>query len=317
MNKQGNDCLFILGDIHDDRKNINHYFINQANSLIKLASQNYKEVHIVTGNHDKDEDDSNYSLLTVHEREEKNVFVYDNFSFNEKHKILFAPFYSDEVWLKKLNRWKLILTEKYDLNDIILMAHITIDGLSVNYSGTSHKINSIVKPEELMDFKFCLSGDMHHRQVIKKKLYFIGSFLQQHFGEGVNKGITYYDTKKDKLEFVPHNKRFFVTKKYKLKSVIGFDEIANDIEDIEAPFLRLIFSGKSKYLLKVPEQELKNKFNEKFKEFKFEYKSIDNLSLEKDIKIEADNFSDDLISYCKHENMDEEQIKYAEELFKQ
>lgn len=311
--------LFILGDIFDERLKANSFLLVTFKEILIELKKKYKAIFLITGNHDKEHDDVVYSFNTIYNFIE-GIEVFDDFGyadvtkygFETDHKFLCAPFFSDAIWFEKLKDY----IPKDDDNKTILLGHKTISGFNLN----SYKKTEGLNFEKILNkFKRVFLGDLHLRQK-RGNIYFIGSFMQENFGDDNNKGSLRYFLEKDRLKKIIVATRLFTTLYFDLSIIKKediFDFVSKKIEKVKSPFLKLVFKGRLEQTLSVPENQLRLQYSGNFEQIKI---SFDIIQESKKNKFEVqDNktfFEQDFKEYCLKENMSELQIKYGEELLK-
>lgn len=301
-----NEDLFILGDVMDDRKKITHFLIDSFSELMEYFSLKFRHIYIVSGNHDKDEDDSLNSLLNVY-KYMSNVTVFTDFCFLPDENYLFAPFFKDNLWYEKLN---MILDKSSIDKHTIMFGHKTISGFK-RENGTETEGLTVMKKLRKLNRVFL--GDLHKRQEVNN-IVSVGSFLQDSFGQSIDKGFTIY--RNGKLSFLNNKIILFSDLRYNLDLKFDFDNVYEDIQKIKSPFLRITFHGSKNKILKIPSSEMKSKFEGKFKKFKIVIKLTDDKELRKDIIRENTMFFDnDFFDYCNNEGMSKKQKIYGKKLF--
>lgn len=161
------------------------------------------EMWAVAGNHDKADQSVPESFLSVFEglsgfnlvAEIDGVFLYE-----EKLSISMMPFYSKEVYEKKLSEFSIPIPG--DRNRTILITHVAANGARNNDGSevtTGHPTNLFSK------FDKVLVGHYHNKSKVGKNIHYIGSAYQDNFGEDADKGITVIysdgDIEQVKLDF--------------------------------------------------------------------------------------------------------------------
>lgn len=159
-------CIF-LGDWHDSRRVINVSTLNYSVSALKILSKSFKQVFLLSGNHD----------LYYREKREINSIVFGNIIKNIT--IVDKPLEIDDVyffpWLVE-NEWKQIskIKTKY------IFGHFELPDFLMNASIKMPNIGKL-KTE---DFKTSLafSGHFHKRQR-KNNVMYIGNAFPHNYSD--------------------------------------------------------------------------------------------------------------------------------------
>jgi exonuclease SbcD len=184
--------LCILGDVFDSRRYQSQKVLSTFSEILNLFENKNIMATVIAGNHDKYWPSSAESFLTPftwgrpHFRLIENCHnaVIDFPVEEEVMKIAFLPYFKEEDYLQRLQRWG-------ETSLDVLFTHTAFQG-SVNNDGTS--MSSLVKPEHTKNFKAVFSGHYHNEQTIERKglkpIVHLPSLLQNSFGEDEKKGFT-------------------------------------------------------------------------------------------------------------------------------
>lgn len=327
FNKTKGEYLFILGDIFDDRKKV--FASTQASFLELLETvivNRYKEVFIVTGNHDKQNDDDEISFNTVY-RNIKNVTICDTFTSAKVDGLgycLFAPFFTDKKYDESFKAIKEVARSKHDF----IFSHKTIPGLKSDSGRRSTGNLKCVK--YLNKHKKVFLGDTHRRQEINNVVV-VGSFFQERFGEIGNKGLLTYDVETNKIEESYIVKPFYKDLFYNLddfpakeifldceKRIEMILKLRRKLGEFYCFNLRINLVGEQSEIMKFPDYEIKNRYKQHFNilKIKADFKE-DKIILESQIFEEQRNFMQDFEDYCKEEKMNERQRIFGRKILKE
>lgn len=116
------------------------------------------------------------------------------------------------------------LPEKGETETRLLLMHEIVRGAALD---NMHPAAAGIDLTDLTDFlrkhefDWCFLGDVHRRQELAPRIWYIGSLLQKKFGEDQEKGVLILDTEDDSLDFVPLSSPEF-------KTVSDLEEIDNN-----------------------------------------------------------------------------------------
>ena len=185
--EKGSKLLFIIGDIFTDRKSQSFQVLQAFGRVLDYAFEKGVYIEGFPGNHDKIDYQSERSYLDVYRH-------YPAFNLatgigeivldGGKH-IFTLPFYREvDALLPYLEELKGRVVPEGS----VLLTHLAIDGVK-NNDGT--EVKGILKRDAFKRFLKVLVGHYHDKQEFDNITY-IGSLLQNNFGEDDLKGITYY-----------------------------------------------------------------------------------------------------------------------------
>lgn len=190
-----------LGDWHENRISIDVSTMNYSYQALILLNEYFKSVngtlYFIIGNHD---------LYYRHTRDLHSIpFTnkLDHITPIESPQtinidgtsVLFAP------WLSKDEDFSVIASKT---TASIMMGHHEFS--SFKWNSNSFALTSGIPLTMVKHFKLVLSGHYHMRQH-KKNIHYIGSCLQQNFGDCDNpRGFTVVDLKTCKLKFIENKK---------------------------------------------------------------------------------------------------------------
>ena len=210
--------IFFAGDCFDSRTFQRQSLLKTFDEMLDYVDKSSCEMYAIPGNHDKTLYSSKYSFLNPFKFHPSFHYIDDLNTINFKDigkTITFLPFFEEEMLLDKIK-----ISEKSD----ILISHFEMEG-STNLGRTITK--SKIKIDSLNKWGKVFLGHYHNYHKISNNIFHLPSFLQNNFGEDLNKGFTiiYED---DSHEIIQSN-----SKKY-IKVEINIDEMKqNELEDLK------------------------------------------------------------------------------------
>lgn len=297
--------VYIMGDCFYHRKKQSMEILLLMKILFNTLTKEGIKIHCFPGNHDKTNQSSTLSYLGMYENEES-VFVHEDID-NDIYKdinFLFFPFFTDEVYLEKLDELKQNLFIEGKKN--ILLTHIAVNGVT-NNDGTV--VNNGIKQILFDEFDKILIGHYHNSSRIGKKIFYVGSSIPHNFGENNDKGlIVFYDDCSHELRninFVKYHKLVFDAND-KLKIEKAFLKHRNTEEKV-----RFIFEGTTDELASIDEK----KYRKVGIDVKYKNKDIVVYSEQQQEEIVFE-FNDvllkkEFIRYCKEINADSKKMSFG------
>lgn len=247
------DKLIILGDIFDNRNNIN---IKVLVAVVKLFEDLGKiiEVHTILGNHDMwaMSDPEINSVCSI--RNIPGIKVYQEpevMNFDGKDVLMFP-------WVHGKNEEKTIL-EKHNGCDI-LICHSDLNGCRTQLNPTRPINRDILDINDFTGYKHVYSGHIHITQQIKH-FTFVGSPYHLDRNDISNrKGIWVYDTKKDtdiflENSFSPEYKKIKIYK----ESDLNIDQNILDKDHVDLEISQELLANAPHVRLEI--EKLTNKYN--------------------------------------------------------
>lgn len=236
IKKEGIDVVWILGDVFENRKQINVQIINRAQDFFQTLQNEGVRVYCIAGNHDyffKNTNDVGslgpilkpYS--NVHLISKFDVIPFDSVSVG------FISWISPDVKEEAL-RW----IQTVDAS--ILCGHFEINSFEIIKGVVCH---SGFEPEMFERFDCVLSGHFHIRAK-SGVINYLGNPYQTNWGEaGYEKGFHCFDTSTQTLEFIKNPINVYDVIHYN----DDFDIISFDPEAYTEKIVRIFAeSGKSK-----------------------------------------------------------------------
>lgn len=184
--KKGCHTLFIGGDIFTDRKTQSFDTLQSFGRVLEYAYKEDVQIIAIPGNHDKIDYESERSYLDIYRH-------YPGFTLRtgldmfelESWNIFVLPFFKETT---KLHEYIKQLNNRNVPDNSVLITHLAIDGVRNNDGSV---ISGILPTGTFKRFDHVLVGHYHDKQEIKNITY-IGSLLQNNFGEDDLKGITFF-----------------------------------------------------------------------------------------------------------------------------
>jgi len=176
--------LIISGDVFDNRQSINIYIYNKVLDLFIELTKEFKDIHIIVGNHDINNKTTNNINSVNLLRLINNVHVYTEPNIVDD--FVFMPWanHQEHILLQGIK------PEKY------LVMHTDIKSLHFNKFA---KINDGVDINTLSDYKYVFNGHIHYTQELGN-IVMLGSPYHLSRNDLDNKKYIYIlDTSNDKL----------------------------------------------------------------------------------------------------------------------
>lgn len=99
----------------------------------------------------------------------------------------------------------------------IMILHTTFEGTQISNSYIAESGDDIFELKDFMKengYRMCFVGDIHKRQNLGDSVWYVGSLLQQSFGEDQTKGMLIADTEKNSIRFIEIQSPQFITCSY-------------------------------------------------------------------------------------------------------
>lgn len=312
LNKEsGCKTMVCLGDIFNSRKSQTLLVLNTFGKILDIIASYDLMLYCIPGNHDKTSYESEESFLDQFKYHPcfKLINRTDILKFeNERIILYFLPFFSNELWLDRMDY--LNFEDSFKEGDKhILCSHIAVQG-SRNNDGT--KVESSIKPSMFKSFYKVFLGHYHNQQQIGSNIFHLPSIQQNNFGEDEDKGFTvlYEDGSHElvKSKFKPYKKvKIDVDKLSKSE----LNEVINEYtKEAQNSYVRFILEGR--------EENLKSIDKDKFLQAGIDVKTKSNeIGIIEDFDtVEISQYTDDNIveefeQFCEEKGLDFKQgIKY-------
>ena len=252
--ERGCSIMYIIGDIFTDRKSQSFNTLQAFGRVLDYAEEKGITIPLFPGNHDKIDYLSERSYLDIY-RHYPAVRLSTDFQLFGEYggwHIFLLPFFREVDAL-------LPYIEKINNTDIpdrsVLLTHVAIDGVRNNDGSV---VKGILPRATFQRFKQVFVGHYHDKQEIKNVTY-IGSLLQNNFGEDDLKGITYFHSDGSITQESVAESRY-LTVEIDLQDK-GKQEIENLIEIYEETpdRIRFKFLGTKQQFKSVPRSKIEGK----------------------------------------------------------
>lgn len=247
------DKIFCSGDVFTNRSGQPLSCLTNWKDILQMLSKKKIQLHVIPGNHDKTDRDSNRSYLDIYS--DNCLSVYDSITSVDFGglRVVFAPYFGEEKWLQDYQ--ELIEVEKIT-KPSILITHMGFDGV-MNNDGTS--VSSPIKPSMFKKFTNVLIGHYHNASKIAKNVIYTGSAYQNNYGETIDdKGCTLiYDD-----GTIEHKELKFPKYIKEVVDVSDKETLRNLLEKYEGEsydHIRFVFKGKKVDANKVDISELSSR----------------------------------------------------------
>ena len=239
---KGVDTVFIIGDIFQFRRSQSLPVLLGFVDIIGKFSEAGITVHAIAGNHDKLDQSSIRSYLTLYQQR-NNFILSEDYNTVEvgDTMIHLIPFFPIDIYEKCLSEISNIISD-YGYKKNILMTHVDILNADMN---NGKKSDTGIDMELLKVFDHVFVGHYHNRSRIGNNVHYIGSMKQSNYGEDDQKGCMFY--KDSKIEYI--NLKF-----PKFRTIIvnadsldmkKFDELYDEckVEKESGKHIRLVIKG--------------------------------------------------------------------------
>jgi len=217
------DVLFVIGDIFDNRQSIQILVQNTVIDLFEDLSEIFKQIHIITGNHDIYRKESNEITSLKCLKNIKNVKIYKDtemLDINGKSVLMMPWQKSPEAEIDTLERFK---------GASYLFCHSEVQGIKLNKKSIQqHGVNA----SAYQFYNKVYSGHIHYAQK-KKNIRYIGNPFEMTRADMYNKkGIFLLDIQSFKETYFPNNySPHFIKMNLKYLYEMTISELRNKIEN--------------------------------------------------------------------------------------
>lgn len=307
---QPDDILVHLGDVFDNRNNINLETINFTIRLFEDLSEIFNDIRITIGNHDIFQKHSNEitSVNVLKHIPHVKLYYTPQVEVIDDKSVLFVP------WIEDVNKQKELL-KSHDVNYIF--GHLEINGAVTSSKGTKlHSDNSI----QSIDFKKSqvYAGHIHIRQNIGKYIHYVGTPYMVNRGDiGNKKGFTILDMKTGSTEFIENT----FSPQYKRYSI--YDILDKTVEELKSEWRNnyIDLCINSNHITYCTFDLMRNIFDGVYKEFNTVTNKIEDVVENKDIKLSENKSVTEVIKeYMNFNDIDldmQEKIKSRIEAYKE
>lgn len=262
IHNQNIQNIFILGDIFDNRENINFLTIkNTKESFIDPILKYGLNVYITAGNHDCYYKNTNdiYSVELLFDHV-KNLHLIKNYGENiiiGNTNILMIPWINSQNYEQNMN---LINNSNADY----LMGHFEINGFTM-VKGI--KCSNGLSKDIFKRFKKVFSGHFHLRENIGN-IYYVGTPYEKDWNDkGFDKGFDILDLETGNIEFIKNPNNYFEIIEY--NNGLNLDKI----ENLQNKEIKLIINSVDK------QSKLNETLNELYKINVSKLQIIDNTTI--------------------------------------
>lgn len=304
------DNIFCGGDVFTNRSGQPLSCLTDWKDILQMLTKRKIHLHVIPGNHDKTDKDSNRSYLDIYS--ESCLHVYDTISDSmfDNLEVVFAPYFGEERWLRDYQEFE---KENKIQSPSILITHMGFEGV-VNNDGSS--VVSIIKPSMFKKFTSVLIGHYHNASKIAKNVFYTGSAYQNNYGETIeDKGCTiiYNDgtTSHKQLTFPKY-----------IKEVIDINDketLRNLLEKYEGEdyhHIRFIFRGKKVDANKVDLSELSCKgIDAQFQAMETE-EAINSSESDAIVSYDKKAILKDFVKFCSENSIKGKHLKYGMNLIR-
>ena len=296
--EKGLNSVVSLGDIFDSRKSQPLENLTTFSEILELFVRYDIQFYSIVGNHDKIDQSKVESYLTPYKYHPYFRLIDDLeiLPFGETE-LIFLPYFTEEVYRKKLDRLLPMYTE-----ESILLTHIDVQGYTMNSGQVAqHGFSGSL----FSKFKKVLIGHYHDCSS-KGNIEYIGSSLQHNYGEtGTDKGVKIlYSDGSVSLEKQSDYIQSFST--FRVNSLVEFENLK--IDDVPG-HKRIVFTGTKEELIQISKgdstriKELLETSKLEFKEVQTETKDFEERSLQ--TSLSKDQIKEIYIDWCIEEEIEE------------
>lgn len=303
--------IFCGGDVFTNRSGQPLSTLTDFKEILRMIGDKGITLHVIPGNHDKTDGNSEASYLDVYS--EKCVKVYRNATWLSPAiglNVLFIPYFKDEKWLDEFNgcnSWR----DKTDKH--IIITHSGFDGV-MNNDGS--EVESEIKPSLFKKYDKVLIGHYHNASTLSKNVIYTGSAYQNNYGENItDKGFTivYNDSS---LEFIPSEFPRYIKEVIDVNDQESLRNLMEKYEGETYNHIRFLFKGKKSDCQKINIGELaKLGIDAKFESTETA-EAIEISESEGVLNYDKKTLSKDFLLFCKAQEIKGEKLKYGMELIK-
>lgn len=300
--------IFCGGDVFTSRSGQPLSCLTYWKEILRYLTVNKIELHVIPGNHDKTDKDSEKSYLEVFSDPSQILYSRGEVVNIEGVDFTFMPYFGEERWIEEFNELEFDFSRPN-----VMITHMGFNGVKNN---DGSEVESSLKPSMFKKFTNVLIGHYHNSSVLSKNIRYTGSAYQNNYGETISdKGCTliYNDGS------VTHQSLEFP--KY-IKEVIDVEDsesLRNLIEKYEdsTDNIRFIFRGKKVDANKIDISFLASKgIDAKFEAVEVE-KAIQLSEDEGVICYDKKVLLKDFIKFCSENDIKGKQLKYGMSLMKE
>lgn len=299
--------IFCGGDVFTNRSGQPLSCLTTWRTILQVLSDYDIEFHVIPGNHDKTDSDSELSYL--------DVFNENCFYLHSKEDIVkigscvigFMPFFTEDEWIKRFDLLNKKIN-KYEDKNKILITHIAVDGVK-NNDGSS--VNSSITPSLFKNWDKVFVGHYHNASKLSKKIIYTGSAYQNNFGETIDdKGFTVlYDD--GSTEFEPSKFPKFIKEVVDATDKEEIRKLLESYENDSVNHIRFIIRGKRMDCEKINVEEIKKRGVDcKFETIETN-EAIDASESDAVLSYNKSSIKKDFMRFCSENKINGEKLKYG------
>lgn len=304
----GTDNIICGGDVFTSRSGQPLSCLTDWKDVLKLLTKNKIKFHVIPGNHDKTDKDSEKSYLEVFS--ENCQFLYRNATNVDIRGVYFTfiPFFGDIRWLEEFNSLKFDFSRPN-----VLITHMGFDGVRNN---DGSEVESTIKPSMFKKFTNVLIGHYHNASKLAKNVHYTGSAYQNNYGETISdKGCTliYED---GSIQQHPLKFPKYIKEVVDVNDSESLRELIEKYEGNETDNIRFVFRGKKVDANKVDISFLASKgIDAKFEAIEVE-EAIQLSEDEGIVCYDKKVLAKDFLKFCSENSIKGKHLKYGMDLIK-
>lgn len=242
------DTIFHLGDWFTSRKAQSLAVLKATDNIISMFRSAVISCHIIAGNHDKVEADTEESYLDIFDGDYFHVYKQEYIlTLTPDLHITLLPYFKESgSYIKRLPK----PNQKLLKGKHILLTHIGVNGVKNN---DGSEVENDLLPGKFKEYDLVLSGHYHNYSKVGDNIYYIGSAYQANFGEDDEKGFVILN-EDGELEYI----RSKFPKYIKLKVNIDDQKAIKQIKKEHANSkdnIRIVFTGDETQLASINKEQ--------------------------------------------------------------
>lgn len=193
------DILIVLGDVFDNRQNINSFVLSYTVQLFERLSKCFKKTYVICGNHDTPSTKENTNSALACLKHIENIEVVSNSPICVQYKNSLLGMLPWNGNTEELKEWAADMP-----NADYLFCHIETAGAVLTHKNTRSEKD--FEASSLGKHKMIYSGHIHIKQK-QRNIHYIGSPYHINKNDiGNTKGILILDTEKNEEMFLPNDR---------------------------------------------------------------------------------------------------------------
>lgn len=307
------------GDVFTSRSGQPLSCLTDWKEILQKITKSKLQLHVIPGNHDKTDADSERSYLDVYTEPCLTVHSVGECVFGDGIYVGFVPYFTDERWLKEYGNVEDLLNSCLVEHDIdgdtpkILITHSGFDGV-MNNDGS--KVESLIKPSMFGEWTKVLIGHYHNASKLAKNVIYTGSTYQKDFGETItDKGCTiiYND---GSLEHVPLKFPKYIREVLDVNDAESLNNLLEKYDGEETDHIRFVFRGKRSDANKVDTAKLSALGIDAKFEAEEETEAMDGCDGDAVISYDKRSITRDFMKFCSENSIKGKHLKYGLQLIK-